>query len=361
MSLFVSIVLAVVLAGVLMWLISVLFFRGEDLRVYDRAGPSEAWVSFQRPGGPSEGHRKAVDFTREFNASLRGVWRKKRLQLLREHMDNLGRAALCSSAVTPVTAGGVPAEWVCAENASPDRRVLYLHGGAYVAGSPLSHRNITNRFSEITGASVLAIDYRLMPEHTRKSGILDCRQAYRWILENGPDGPAAAARLVIAGDSAGGNLSLSLSAWVRDEGLRRPDAVVALSPSVDATFSSPSIPLNVKTDVMLGPLFAFLLRVPAWLRRWLFLLESRYLPNNPVVSPVFGDLSGLPPTLIQVSEAEMLLDDARRYVNKARAGGTQAVAQSWADMLHVWHFFYPEVEEADEAWLEIKQFLSGRL
>jgi acetyl esterase/lipase len=128
---------------------------------------------------------------------------------------------------------------------------------------------------------------------------------------------------------------------------------------VDATFTSPSIVSNVKSDVMLGPLFSVLLRIPATIRRWFFVLENRFNPADPVVSPVFGDLSGLPPTLIQVSEAEMLFDDARRYVNKARAGGTRAVVQSWAHMLHVWHIFYPEVREAEEAWEEIRKFVDS--
>jgi epsilon-lactone hydrolase len=135
--------------------------------------------------------------------------------------------------------------------------------------------------------------------------------------------------------------------------------VVALSPTVDSTFTSPSIVRNVKSDVMLGPLFRILLKIPAWIRRWHFVWESRFAPANPVVSPVFGDLSGLPPTLIQVSEAEMLLDDARRYVNKARAAGTRAIVQSWGHMLHVWQMFYPEVREAGEAWDEIRRFLES--
>ncbi|HMB60959.1 MAG TPA: alpha/beta hydrolase [Xanthomonadales bacterium] len=357
MSIFMSAILATVIVVLLLWLISVTLLKGQNLSAFDRPGEEGAQLSFPRPGGPSEGHRTAVVTTREFNASLRGQPRKKRLQMIRDHMDSLGRDIVVSGHVSAADAGGVPAEWVCAEGSRPDRRILYIHGGAYIAGSPLSHRNITHRFSEITGASVLSIDYRLMPENRRKDGILDCRKAYRWILQNGPDGPGATSYLVIAGDSAGGNLTLSLSAWVRDEKMRLPDAVVALSPSVDGTFSSPSIRRNVKTDIMLGPLFSILLKVPAWQRRWLYLLESRFRPNNPVVSPIFGDLSGLSPTLIQVSEAEMLLDDARRYVNKARASGTHAVAQSWADMLHVWHFFYPDVEEAEEAWREIRSFL----
>jgi len=133
--------------------------------------------------------------------------------------------------------------------------------------------------------------------------------------------------------------------------------VIALSPLADSSYSGPSIRSNVLTDVMLGPLFGALLKIPKAILGWIFLLENRIRPSNPLVSPVFGDLSRLPPTLLQVSEAEMLLDDARRYVNKARSAGSPVYFQSWAGLLHVWQIFYPEVPEAREAWDHISGFL----
>ena len=135
---------------------------------------------------------------------------------------------------------------------------------------------------------------------------------------NGPDGAAPAQAVFVAGDSAGGNLTLSLIAWVRDTGLRAPDAAVALSPLTDATLASPSMRANVHSDAMLGPLFGKLARVPRWLMLWVGWLQTRINPSDPVISPVRGDLSRLPPVLVQASEVEMLLDDARRYVNQAR-------------------------------------------
>lgn len=148
-----------------------------------------------------------------------------------------------------------------------------------------------------------------------------------------------------------------MAAWVRDEKLRAPDAVVALSPLSDSTYSSPSIRENLGTDYMLAPMFGRLLKIPTWILSWIFLLENRYRQANPLVSPVFGDLSGLPPILVQVSESEMLLDDARRYVNKARLAGSPARLQSWSGLLHVWQLFYPEVPEAREAWDQIGAFI----
>jgi acetyl esterase/lipase len=234
--------------------------------------------------------------------------------------------------------------------------VLYLHGGAFIAGSPNSHRTLTSRFSAETGTAVLAIDYRLMPENRRARGIDDCKTAYRWILAHGPNGLAAPRRLYISGDSAGGNLSLVLSGWIRDAGLRAPDAVIALSPLTDSSYSSPSLSRNMKTDTMLGPLFGSLTKIPRPLLAWLYLLETRFRPVSPV-SPLRGDLSKLPPTLIQASAAEMLLDDARRYVNKARAAGSPARLQTWPGLLHVWQIFNPEVPEAMEAFRKIGEFI----
>jgi acetyl esterase/lipase len=349
--------IAILAILVILWAVSGSLMKGEDLSAYDKSANGEAWQSFPGHDGPSEGHWEAVAAVEQFGRQAMGVSQKERLVLLRRFMDDMGRNREYCSEFVPVDAAGVPAEWVLAPGADASRRVLYIHGGAFIAGSPLSHRNITSRFSEICGAAVLAIDYRLMPENRRRDGIEDCRTAYRWILENGPDGAQSVSYLMVSGDSAGGNLGLSLSAWVRDQGLRAPDAVVAFSPTVDGTFSSPSVAGNMRSDIMLGPMFSLLLKIPAPIRRWAFLLQNRFSPANPVVSPVFGDLSGLPPTLIQVSEAEMLLDDARRYVNKARASGSPAVVQSWAHMLHVWQIFYPEVREAADAWEEIQNFL----
>jgi acetyl esterase/lipase len=257
----------------------------------------------------------------------------------------------------PVKGDGVSGEWVLAPGADASRRVLYIHGGGFFAGSPNSHRTITSRFSEVTGAAVLSIDYRLIPEHPRRDSVEDCRQAYRWILNNGPDGPGPTARIYVSGDSAGGNLSLMLAPWIRDEGLRAADAFIALSPVTDGTYSGPSIRKNLETDFMLGPLFGKLLKLPKVVLNWIFLLENRMRPANPVVSPIFADLSNLPPILIQVSESEMLLDDAVRYVNKARASGTPAQIQTWPGMLHVWQIFNPEVPEAVAAFERLAEFV----
>ena len=126
--------------------------------------------------------------------------------------------------IEEVMVDGVQAEWVLAPNANPNARLLYLHGGAFYVGSRLSHRQLTAEFAKRTGLSVLAIDYRLMPENKRREGIEDCQTAYQWILHNGPGVEGPCDTVFIAGDSAGGNLTLMMTAWIRDQGLRQVDA-----------------------------------------------------------------------------------------------------------------------------------------
>ena len=327
--------------------------RGPDLRRFD----SPPGQSFDLGHEPSDEHDAVVASFDVGIGPVQRAPRRQRLALMRDYMDSISETQDYHASFTATDAGGVAAEWVQAAGVSSERRVLYIHGGAFLMGSAKSHRNITSRFSEIANASVLAIDYRLMPENPRKAGIQDCRTAYRWIVENGPDGPQAAERVFIGGDSAGGNLTLSLIAWVRDQKLRQPDAAVALSPATDTTMGSPSLKHNMETDAMLAPMFKSFAWIPRPFLWWITWLQNRINPSSPVVSPVYGDLSGLPPTLVHASEAELLFDDARRYVNRAAAAGTDARLQSWAHVVHVWHMFYPQLTEARDAWDEIAKFL----
>jgi acetyl esterase/lipase len=334
--------------------ITVFHLRGPDLRQFDQP------LGERFPGSPepSDEHDAVVASLAMSSGPIQQTPRRKRLPLIREYMENMSVGLDLASSFTPVDAGGVPAEWVMAPGADPKRRVLYIHGGAFMMGSPRSHRNITIPFSEVSGAAVLAIDYRLMPEHRRMAGIEDCRTAYAWMLANGPDGPGPATKVYVAGDSAGGNLTLSLIPWVRDREMQQADAVVAFSPTTDQTFSSPTVLGNMDSDAMLGPMFRDLAKIPRPLLWWFGWLQARIAPSNPLISPLFGDLSRLPPTLLQASEAEILHGDAVRYVNRAVASGTPARLQSWPHMVHVWQMFYPQLTEAREAWDEVGKFIA---
>lgn len=342
----------IVFALALVWF-SVSYLRGENLRYLDR--PPQPTPTTP----PSEAHYAVVKQLREFSSVAENDSGQGRIQTIRDLMDSIPSGKSYASTFTPVHRNGVRGEWVQAPGVNTRRRVLYIHGGAWFAGSPLSHRPITDKLSHTLNAAVFSLDYRLVPEHRRADGIFDCRQAYRWILHNGPEDAEPPDFLLVAGDSAGGSLTLDVIAWARDCGLRMPDAAVALSPSTDATMTSPSLRDNVETDPMLGPAFAKMLKIPTPLLWWFYWFSWRIPPSDPRVSPLRGNLEGLPPVLILASEAEMLIDDARRYVAKAQAAGSPVQLQVWPHMVHVWPMFTPELPEAEEAFANIAEFVAA--
>ena len=350
-----AILFAILALAVLIWAVTVFYLQGPDLSAFDQAAPKRSGTVPR----PSAEHLAVVASLAGITGIIQNTPRRQHLAVLRNYMDSMFDGDSLSAQFTPVDAAGVKAEWVLAPGVDSSRRLLYIHGGAYTMGSPKSHRRLTSKLSELASAAVLAIDYRLMPEHPRMAGVEDSRSAYRWLLENGPAGSAAADAVFVAGDSAGGNLTLSLIAWVRDQGLRAPNAAVALSPATDGTLGSPSLKTNLATDPMLGPLFKSLTKIPRTVLLWGGWIVNRIRPCDPVISPVFGDLTGLPPLLVQASEMEMLRDDSRRYVNKARAAGSPVTLQTWPHMVHVWQIFHPDLPEGQAALSEIGQFLQA--
>jgi len=347
--LFIAFVVAVV------WAVAAFYLKGEDLSAFDRPTGER----FSTGPEPSAELKAVVASLSGIGDALRGVPRRGRIAVLRRYIDELFAGREFDATFTPADCAGVPGEWVLAPGADSARRTLYIHGGGFIIGSPRSHRTLTSRFSGMTGGAVLALDYRLMPEHPRMAGIEDCRTAYRWMLEHGPNGPETARAVFVAGESAGGNLTLALIAWLRDHGLRAPDAAVALSPATDSTLASPSLKANLRSDAMLGPLFGPLAKLPQWLLLWIGWIQNRINPRNPAISPVYGDLSNLPPVLVHASEVEMLLDDSRRYVNRAQAAGSPVRLQTWNHVVHAWHIFNPELTEARDALEEIGKFLAA--
>jgi len=251
----------------------------------------------------------------------------------------------------------VTGEWTLAKNANPDRRILYIHGGAFTVGSAISHRAITSNLSKKTGCAVFAPNYRLMPENGRLASVEDCQIVYRWINGHGPDGPSEIEKLAIIGDSAGGNLTLVMAQWARDNGIRPADAIVGLSALTDSTYTSPSIRNNFETDLMLQPLVKPLLKIPVPVLAWLSWSKLKIRPKDPRISPVRGDLSDLPPTLLHASAHEMVFDDSVRYAAKAQSAGSEAKLQSWSYLCHVWHIFDEMLPEAHQALDEIAGFL----
>lgn len=351
---------SLVLLAAIIWAFEYYYLRGGRTRDYPPPAKADVQAVFSRPGGPGAEHQQVVKAVRDLILRISTSLQRKNLRKARAIFDSVSDGRKFNGNIIPADANGVTAEWVIAPGADETRRVLYIHGGGFAMGSPKSHRAITCKFAEITGCAVLAIDYRLMPENRLMDCIEDCRTAYRWILENGPDGPKELQQLFVSGDSAGGHLSLNVIAWARDNQLRPANAVVVFSPLTDATFSGASIRSNVATDVMLKPFMQILNRLPQFIKSWWALWNYKLRPANPLASPLLGNLSNLPPTLVQVSAAEMLFDDARRYVFKAIASGSAAKLQSWTDMVHIWQIFNPLLPQAEEAWEEVGKFLENK-
>lgn len=305
----------------------------------------------------SEARLHVLEKVKGMHTAAEGLRGRARIDALRSYMDSMNDDLELVSEIRSAASGAPNGEWIIAPGAKVNRRILYIHGGSWVAGSAKSHRPITDRLSILANACVFAIDYRLMPENRYMDGITDCQNAYRWILENGPEEQSAADFIVVAGDSAGGSHTLGLVAWIRDQNLTPPTAAIALSPSTELMLTSLGNLENVKTDAMLGPTIEKMARIPSPLLWWGAVLGMRALPSNQLVSPLRGNLKGLPPTLIHVSESEILLQNAQRYAAKSQAAGSPVELKTWPDMVHVWHMFAPLLPEAEEAFEDIRQFL----
>lgn len=256
-----------------------------------------------------------------------------RLRQIAARVDALGSPP-ADVRTESVVAGSAPATWVDVEGARADRVVLYLHGGAFVAETPLFHAALLARICREAGARGLMLSYRLAPEHPYPAALDDCMAAYGWLLAQGFE----AGRIVVAGDSAGGNLTLALLLRARDEGLALPAGAVALSPVADFTFSGDSVQRNDGVDDMFSADMMDAL-VPVY-------LPQRALSTHPYVSPVFGNFDGMPPLLLVVGSTELLLDDSVRVAH--RCASAQLLV--WDGMPHVFPAFdfLPQAREATQ-------------
>ncbi len=335
--------------------IALTILSGPNLNRYDRPMPT----AFKAHADDEAATERFLKVTRALRKEIiAGKSIKKGLKAVRKFADELSDDLETDTQFIESSANGCSIEWAIASNSNPRRRVLFLHGGAFIFGSPKGHRKFSDRLAKILGAAVASVDYRMLPENGRWKSIHDCRAAYRWLLENGPDGKTELDFLLVSGDSAGGNLSLMLSSYSKSANLRRPDAVVAFSPSTDMTLASPTILKNRRTDKMLGEGLGPLGRIPKVIRGWVGLFSMRANPANPALSPVFDDLSDLPPTLIHASTNEMLLGEAVRYTNRAVELGSPVTLQLWENQVHDWHLFNMGYGSAESAWSEVEKFLS---
>jgi sialidase-1 len=246
-----------------------------------------------------------------------------------------------------VKVGDVPCEWVMTPDADPNVRLLYLHGGGWVSGSGGNYLPLAAEISLAAKCTVLMADYRLAPEHPFPAGLDDCVAVHNWLVANGPGGPGAAKATFVAGDSAGGNLTLATLLALKDRKRTQPAGAIAISPGTDFTLASQSL-----TSVY-DPI------ISSWTMPE---FREHYLPNtdprNPLASPVFGDFRGLPPILIQTGQHEMLRDDSIRVAKKARADGVSVTLEIWPGMVHV--FQIRELPESREAVRRIGDFVKRK-
>lgn len=248
----------------------------------------------------------------------------------------------------PVSAGGVDGEWLVPSDAPRDKAVLYFHGGGFRIGSIASHRDLAARIANASGCQVLSINYRLAPEHRFPAALEDALIAYQYLRDQG----LHPADIAFAGDSAGGNLVLCTMLAARDRGLPLPAAGALMSPWTDLTASGASYQSRAEVD-------------PIHQRAMILALAKNYLgkdgdASNPLASPLYADLSALPPLLVQVGDRETVRDDATELAARAKAAGVDVALQVWDGMIHVFQMF-PEIPQAREAVASLAAFLRNHL
>jgi monoterpene epsilon-lactone hydrolase len=249
----------------------------------------------------------------------------------------------------PDTIGGVSGWWARPTNKTPVGTVLYFHGGWYIFGTAKAYRHLAGHIANRTGAEVFVPDYRLAPEHPFPAGLLDAQACYRGLIDRG------VGRIAIAGDSAGGGLTLALLSQLKTQetsGGVRPSAALVVSPLTDLTLSGRSWETRAAAD----PYFTKaqgVSMVPLYL--------GSHDPKDPLASPLFSDPAGLPPIRVHVGDDEVLLDDSLRYVERAVAAGVDARVDIWEGLPHVFPSAVGQLEAADRALSAIASFLTERL
>ena len=261
--------------------------------------------------------------------------------------------SLIQPALIPSDNHVIGAEWVLADNVNTQHRILYIHGGSWIAGSPASHRTLASRLSHKTGCAVLSVAYRLAPENLFPDGLNDCIEAYSWLRKYSPDGKSSAKSTFIAGDSAGANLCLSSTLKLKNQNAELPNAVVVFSPPTNLNFQTPSIKENENIDPIIHA-------------KSLPLIKQIYLKpedslDNPYVSPIYGDLHDFPPLLIQVGSREVLLDDSVLFHEAALKAGVDSTLQIFEGMPHVFQGFAPFLTEAEEALTVVGKFITKHM
>ncbi len=243
-----------------------------------------------------------------------------------------------------VGAGGVSAEWISTPGVAEDRVVMYLHGGGYMIGSMRTHRSPLSYLSRASNARVLGLNYRLAPEHPFPAAVEDSVAAYRWLLEEG----VSPRRIVIGGDSCGGGLTIATLVALKYFGYPLPAGGISHSGWTDLAHTGESFVTKAEADPLID-------------KEMLEGMAAAYLGDRsrttPLASPYYADLTGLPPLLVQVGTAEVLLDDSLRLAERAKEAGVDVTLEVWDDMPHVWQAFVSFLPEARQALDSCGQFV----
>ena len=246
-----------------------------------------------------------------------------------------------------INAGGPDALWVDATEKDRPATILYFHGGGYAMGSPQAYLGFTGVLSEVSQVRILSVDYRLAPENPHPAAVLDAVTAYRWLLQQGVPPES----IVVGGDSAGGGLTFATLLKLKALGEKLPAAAFAISPWVDLAVTGETVATKAEVDPMIT-------------ESALYYMASLYAGKTdvrlPLISPLYGDLSGLPPVLIHAGTSEMLLSDAQRIADALKTAGVDCTFKEWEDLFHVFHTVVgiPESRKATE---EIGSFIKSRI
>ncbi|MFW9783185.1 MAG: alpha/beta hydrolase [Candidatus Heimdallarchaeota archaeon] len=285
----------------------------------------------------SEGMERVINLLKQQNEA--DV--KKRVEDGRNGLEQLAAIDQIPEDVTikEFSVKGIPSVWINTPEIEREQVILYLHGGGYIEGSINSHKSLGARISRASKSRVLLIDYRLAPENPYPAALEDSVTAYKWLVDEEGIDPK---NIVISGDSAGGGLTAATLIKLRDTGIPLPFAAVLLSPWTDLDITGDSVRSKRRID-------------PFVTADGLFFMANLYVgdedPKNPYISPLYADLKGLPPLLIQVGSAEILLDDSTRFAEKAKSAGVDVTLEVWEDMVHVFQAFAlwaPEGKEGIE-------------
>lgn len=244
-----------------------------------------------------------------------------------------------------VNADGIKCEWLIPAKPVSETIILYLHGGGWIMGWSFAHRYPISQLVRASGMRTLAVDYRLAPEQPFPVPLNDCITAYHWLVQGG----VAPQNIILAGDSAGGNMVITLMLALKEAGESLPAAAISISPVIDFERRDEKASSNFVKDPVL---------TSDWHKQMLRSYLANNDPHNPLINPLYGDLKGLPPLLIQVGERERLLQDAKRLAEHAQAAGVEVEIEVWDQMWHVWHVLAPLLPEANQAFQKIAAFIN---